>query len=140
MLKIKSDRFPTPRILGVLAAVIVIAYSAYAAYPYLRGPILVVNQPSFGTTTTITGHTIRVSALAVDGLPVPLDEEGSFTVERAYPPGYTVVTVRAVDRFGRSIERTLTFVIAAYASQKIENRESGVSTSSPENAKANSSF
>jgi hypothetical protein len=140
MPKIKSDRFPAPLILGVIAAVIVIAYSAYAAYPYLRGPILVVNQPSFGTTTTITGHTVRVSALAVDGLPVPLDEGGSFAVERAYPPGYTVVTVRAVDRFGRSIEHTLTFVTTPYANQKIESRESGTGTSTTKDAKTNGSL
>lgn len=126
-----------PAILAALAATIVIGYSAYAAYPYLRGPILVLDEAAIGTSTTITGRTARVSSLTVNGLPIALDEKGVFSVERAYPPGYTVVTVRGVDRFQRSATRTLTFVTKPYASEKNKN-ESG--TTSPQNPKTNSSL
>lgn len=135
-----SERARSAPVIGVtIAAFVILGYSGYAAYPYLRGPILTLDPPlQRNTETVIAGRTVRVSALSVDGLPVALDEGGSFSVERAYPPGYTVVTVRGVDRFGRSLERTLTFVTSTYASEKIESRESRSGTSSSQNAKTDS--
>jgi hypothetical protein len=141
MPKTASERWrEAPFLLTVLAVLILVGYSAYAAYPYLRGPVLTLNAPSSHTDdTVISGRTVRVSTLTIDGLPIPLDEQGAFSVERAYPPGYTVVTVRAADRFGRAVERTLTFITSAYASQKIENGQGRVGTSSPPNTKTNGS-
>jgi hypothetical protein len=123
-----SDRLRSaPLIVAALAALVVIGYSAYAAYPYLRGPILTLDAPrQVGLDMVLSGRTVRVSTLSVNGLPTPLDERGFFSLERAYPPGYTVVTVRVVDRFGRSVTRTLTFVTKPYASEKTE---SGTGTS-----------
>lgn len=100
---------------GAVALVIILGYSLFVASPYLLGPSLTIHTPRQGETVTsptvtITGETARVSYLSVDDQAVPLAEDGSFAVERAYPPGYTVIVVRARDRFGREKVDTLTLV------------------------------
>ncbi|MEK9177362.1 MAG: hypothetical protein AAB923_03635, partial [Patescibacteria group bacterium] len=59
---------------------------------------------------TISGDTRRVSYLSINGLPVAVSEDGSFSVKRAYPPGYTEVVITAKDRFGRQRSRTVSFI------------------------------
>lgn len=105
-----SSPFRTGIVLGILAAVVILGYAFYAIYPYLSGPSLSVVKTTSEGLTTIVGRTERVSYLSIDGAAVPLSEDGSFSVKRAYPPGYTAVTVSAKDRFGRTITRTLTFL------------------------------
>lgn len=107
----------------VLAAV---AYGTWVALPFIEGPTLALEAPrqSGGGTVVLSGSTARVSRLTINELEVPLTDDGRFVVERAYPAGYTVVTVTAFDRFGRSDERTLTFITNDYASEK-ENSHGG---------------
>lgn len=102
-------------LLGALGLAVVLGYTLFVATPYLRGPSLTIVTPVEGQTVTgakvpIYGKTERVSYLAINDLPVPLLEDGTFSVERAYPPGYTVFTVRVRDRFGREEVRTIRFL------------------------------
>jgi hypothetical protein len=102
-------------LLGGVVLLIILGYSLFVASPYLLGPSLTLQVPRPGETitsptVTITGQTTRVSYLSIDDQAVPLAEDGSFTVERAYPPGYTVIVIRARDRFGREKVDTITFV------------------------------
>jgi hypothetical protein len=90
---------------------IIVAYTILAAFPFLQGPLLSLNPvETVEGVTRISGHTSRVSYLSINGLPVALSEDGNFSVERAYPTGYTAVTVLATDRFGRTLTKDLTFV------------------------------
>ncbi len=93
--------------LGVL---IIVGYTLYAGLPYLLGSALTVSETTIRGITTVSGATERVAFLSVDGAPVPLQEDGSFSVERAYPLGYTAVVVSVRDRFGRTLTKTLTFL------------------------------
>lgn len=120
-----SIRSYAPLALGLLALVFLLGYSLLQAYPFLAGPTLSVEaiQKENGLTT-ISGQAKRVSGVWINDLPVPTTEDGQFTVERAYTEGYTVVTVRALDRFGREREKTLTFVTNNhYASQEKRNEK-----------------
>jgi hypothetical protein len=111
-----TSPFSTNRPLYTLLTLgLVIGYTLFVAMPYLRGPSLTIVTPREGETVTgplvsIYGKTERVSYLAINDLPVPLLEDGTFAVERAYPPGYTVFTVRIRDRFGREEVRTINFL------------------------------
>ncbi len=96
---------------GVFTLLVIAGYSAYAAWPLLEGPsleVLLSVTPSH--TITLTGATSRVSILQVDGGGVPLGEDGSFSIERAMPPGYTAITVLAEDRFGRRTTKIIPFL------------------------------
>lgn len=102
--------------MGVVALIIIVGYTLFVATPYLRGPSLTVTSPiQMSTVSTptvrITGSTERVQYLSVNNLPIPLTPEGTFDVVRAYPSGYTVIVVKARDRFNRERSETITFVI-----------------------------
>lgn len=135
-----TSPFSTSRplyILATLGLVCVLGYSLFAAKPYLSGPSLTIQTPREGetvstATVSIYGKTERVSYLAINDLPVPLLEDGTFAVERAYPPGYTVFTVRARDRFGREEVRTIRF-LHTYNYPHGTQKESGVETKSESN-------
>ncbi len=102
--------------IGVAAGFLIVGYSIFAALPFLEGPALsasVVATPA--GTALIQGSTERVSYLALNGAPVPIDENGSFALERAYPPGYTVIVIAARDRFGRNIEKRFDFLAAPFS-------------------------
>jgi hypothetical protein len=108
----KNPPFPlrAGAIAGALAAVVIGGYTLYATLPYLLGPSLKAVETTANGKTTIAGMTERVSYLSIDGMNVPLQENGSFSAERAYPVGYTAITISAKDRFGRTITRTLSFL------------------------------
>ena len=102
-------------LLGGIVLLLIIGYALFVASPYLLGPSLTVITPAQNSAITnptviVSGTTRRVSYLSIDDQAVPLAEDGSFVVERAYPSGYTVLVVRARDRFGREKVDTVTFV------------------------------
>lgn len=103
---------PAPALALVVGIIASIAYGLFVASPLIAGPLLTLDEPyqTSSGTHIISGTTKRVSKLAINELEVPLSDEGAFSVERAYPAGYTVVRVVASDRFGRSRERIFTFV------------------------------
>lgn len=104
------------------ALLLVGAYTTYVTLPFFKGPavsVLPLSETPEGALI-IRGTTERVSKLTINELEVPLAEDGTFAVERAYPEGYTVVIITASDRFGRFRSETLNFV-THHASQK-ENR------------------
>ena len=97
---------------GVIVATI-IGYTLSVSLPLLQGPLLAVIEPSGGSESGIAhiaGETKRVAFLEINGEEVPLSEDGSFSVYRAYPPGYTAVEIKARDRFGREIRKTFAFI------------------------------
>jgi hypothetical protein len=102
-------------IIGAVLFVCILGYTLFVASPYLLGPSLTLVSPINGetvtaSTVTISGKTERVSYLSVNGLPVPLLEDGAFLIERSFPTGYTVVVIRARDRFGRESVETIRFL------------------------------
>lgn len=127
-----------PFILGILGVIVVTLYSAYVALPFFQGPQIQIDTPGHTVHGTIylSGTTERVSKLSINELEVPITDTGAFAVERAFPAGYTVVVIKASDRFGRSREEILTFVTQPHASQEessdqeSDSEESGTSSES----------
>ncbi len=105
----------TPRraaiIAGIVAVLMIVGYSGYAALPFLSGPYLKASAKALDQTASIQGTAKRVSFLEVNGAAVPLKEDGSFFIERAFPPGYTAVTITARDRFGREVVTSIPLFI-----------------------------
>ena len=98
---------------GILALFLIGGYTLYAALPLILGPSLTILEPRVGIVSgmvTIAGKTARVDFLEINDKKEPVREDGSFSVERAFPEGYTVVTVSARDRFGRTLIKTISFI------------------------------
>ncbi len=112
----------TAYFVGLLIVLVIGGYSVSVALPFLLGPALELDEVSESEqgAVLISGLTRRVSFLEINGFRTPLNENGSFAVERAFPEGYTAVTVAARDRFGRTITKKISFVIDAHGIKKEE--------------------
>ena len=106
---------------SALAGVVILGYSIFVSLPFIMGPFLSIDTPTYlNGTVTLSGKTERVSFLEINGYATALNEDGSFSVLRAYPLGYTAVTVTAKDRFGRTITKDMSFVTDEYGIKKEE--------------------
>lgn len=110
-----DNRIPLSLAGGLL--IVVCGYALFVATPYLLGPSLTIDSPISNShvesdTVTIAGTAERVSYLSVNGMPVPISVDGSFSIVRGYPAGYTVLVVRARDRFNREVVKTVPFIHA----------------------------
>jgi hypothetical protein len=108
-LKMKGEIRAGAIVVGVGIAAIA-GYTLYAALPYLLGPAVSATAIPDKGAISISGKTARVSYVSINGAPVPLQEDGTFSVIRSFPPGYTAIEISAKDRFGRSLEKTLSLV------------------------------
>lgn len=118
-----------PLILASIGVLAVLIYTAVVSTPFARGPELILSplETLDAQTVLIQGKALRVSRVLINDMDIPLSETGEFSVERAFPAGYTVVTVRAEDRFGRVRERIITFITHTHAK---EDNESSFQTES----------
>ena len=136
MMKRSSTQYRIPtsplQILLAFGVVLALIYTGLVALPLLQGPSLAVEglQTTPSGTTVIIGTTMRVPALTINNLPVPINEVGYFTVERVFPSGYTVVVLEAHDRFKRVRTEQLTFI--THATHKHEAQEINEKSSSQE--------
>jgi hypothetical protein len=115
--------------------VVASGYSAYALYPLLAGPEFDASVSEYNEGIVIAGTVKRVASVWVNDLPVPITDQGLFSIFRAYPPGYTEIVVRVADRFGRSREKRLTVVInefIPYAEKDNQTNQQESSGNEPE--------
>ncbi len=87
--------------------IVVIGYGYFRAENLIRGPIISVIYPSDGETITldtivIHGKAKNVSHLYLNDRQIFINQEGIFREALSIPLGYTVVTIRGEDRFGKT--------------------------------------
>jgi hypothetical protein len=98
------------RFLIGLVLVALAAYGALELRPLLAGPALVLAAPGNGASfpdgiVNVEGRARRASSLTLNGAPLFTDEAGAFETELAFPPGGSILTLTATDRFGRRVTR-----------------------------------
>jgi hypothetical protein len=94
------------RLLIALAIVAIFGYGLFEARRLIGGPIITIDSPQDGSTTstqtvTIKGKALNIAFLTINDAPAYTDEQGNFSEELSPPPGYAIFTVAATDRFGR---------------------------------------
>ncbi|MES2203199.1 MAG: hypothetical protein V4474_02700 [Patescibacteria group bacterium] len=103
----------------VLLGVGLIGYGLFEARKLLQGPEITIDYPADGSATSsasvvIAGIAQNISFLTINDSPAYADESGNFSETLTPPPGYTVLTVAATDRFGRRISRSVTINVLTY--------------------------
>lgn len=88
-----------------------LAYGVFEAWPLLMGPALSVSTPPDGARipdgiVTITGETKRTASLSINGAQAFFDQRGNFSSTLTFPPGGSILSIAAKDRFGRSVSLT----------------------------------
>ena len=105
--------------LVVCAIALLLAYGLFEGRKLIEGPQITIKTPSNGSATSssavlISGLAENISFLTINDAPAYTDESGHFSVILSPPPGYTVFTVRGVDRFGRRASKQVTFNVVNY--------------------------
>lgn len=86
--------------------VAVIVYGVYKALPIIIGPKIELSMPNTdtidGSSVAISGTVTRAKNLYINGIPTPFTESGHFESRLAIYPGTNILTIEAIDRFGRT--------------------------------------
>lgn len=101
------------------AGLLIGGYALFEAWRLIEGPRLTIYEPAAGSATSSPGVVVRgkaenISFLTVNDRPAYTDEYGNFTEVLSPPPGYTVVTVAATDRFGRRAAESIPLSVLNY--------------------------
>lgn len=113
----------TPRPLSLLLlsllAIVILGYGLFEARRIIEGPIIVIYTPQDGSATSttgvvITGNAQNISFLTINDLPGFTDQSGNFSEMLSIPPGFTVLTVAATDRFGRRTSKSVAINVLDY--------------------------
>jgi hypothetical protein len=94
-------------------------YGLFEARRLIEGPIITIESPRDGSATSsigviVSGTALNISFLTINDKPSYTDKAGHFTELLSIPPGFTVLTVRAVDRFGRRATKTVSITVLSY--------------------------
>lgn len=100
------------RVFIISMCAVVVLYGVFEAAQLIIGPQISIASPKDGSATSsgmvaVAGTARSISFLTINDKPAYTDESGNFTELLSLPPGYTVVTVSGVDRFGRRASKSV---------------------------------
>lgn len=128
------------RLLAIaIASVVVIGLSVYAYFQsreYVRGPVLAIEEPLNGSSSTtslitLVGRAHNISFLTLNGRRIFTDEQGRFRESLLLPEGYSIMTLEAKDRFGHRAEKRLELVYRP-ESQNAKSKMENATTTNPQ--------
>lgn len=99
---------------GILLVTAVIWYAHFQARNFIAGPqitlrpILEIRQTE--RVVTLAGETRNIVSLSLNGRTITTDTEGFFYERLVLENGYTIMTLEANDRFGRTTSIVQPFV------------------------------
>ncbi len=107
------------RMLVLLAVAALAAYGLFEARQLITGPTITIVTPADGSATSspavrVEGVAHNISFLTINDAPAYTDEAGHFYEVLTPPPGLSVISVSATDRFGRAVKKTLTINVLTY--------------------------
>lgn len=105
-----KSRIPFSYRTGIVVGLVLVFvfYGILRAKNFLDGPSLVVTTPKNGEVTEnqeiiVSGKTKNISSLNLNGRQIFTDKNGDFSEHLLLPRGYTIMEVKASDRFGRVV-------------------------------------
>jgi hypothetical protein len=98
--------------LSLILLILIVGYSYYQARKIIVGPQITITSPKDGATVPtslveIDGVANNINSISLDDRPIFIDEKGNFAEKLLLSGGYTIITLKAEDRFGRQIKKTL---------------------------------
>ncbi len=97
-----------------LVALVILGYVAFQARFLIIGPVVHLTtetKPIYNERTIeIAGQAENITDLTINGRPIYTNENGAFSEQLVLENGYTIMTIRAHDRYGRETTLTRSFV------------------------------
>jgi len=102
-----------------MAVLLIGGYGLFEARRLIEGPVITIDSPRDGSATSsmgviISGTALNISFLTINDQTFYTDKAGHFAELLSIPPGFTVLTVRAVDRFGRRTAKSVSITVLDY--------------------------
>ncbi len=111
-----SFRSLTLSIVGLLGVLCLLLFLIFQARYVIVGPQIVITEAPQGPQNQqqifLGGRAYNISRLWLNDRPIYTDPQGNFKEALVLENGYTIATLRAEDRYGRSTEVQQTLVYA----------------------------
>jgi hypothetical protein len=113
----------TPRPFSVILlsalAILIVGYGLFEARKIIEGPLVTITYPKDGSATSTTGVQIagvaeNISFLSINDRSAYTDKDGNYSEILSLPPGPSIITVAAVDRFGRKTHKSVSINVLDY--------------------------
>lgn len=93
-----------------------LVYAYIQSRNLIYGPSITVLSPINGSgldnhLVTIKGVTKNVATLTLNDRQIFPDESGNFLETLVLPSGYTIISIKAADKFGKKTEQTLSLTV-----------------------------
>lgn len=103
------------RLLGIaILGILLVWYVHFQARSFIEGPSIALNDTGdilhHERTIVLTGTTKNIVGMTLNGREIHTNENGDFSERLILEDGYTIMTLYAEDRFGRSTTLTREFV------------------------------
>lgn len=90
-------------------------YFFYQARDLIQGPSIAIETPQNGASLAtplleIKGVASNISSITLNDTPIFVDEEGVFKEKILLSPGYNIIKLSALDKFGRKTEKLLQLI------------------------------
>jgi hypothetical protein len=107
------------KVLTAVVVILMVGYGLFEARKLIEGPVITIIAPTDGSATSTTGVLIEgyaqnISFLTINDAPAYTDTSGRFVELLSPPPGVTVLTVAATDRFGRRASKSVSINVLNY--------------------------
>jgi len=99
-------------VLIALVALIVGSYILFQTRNLIAGPIIDITAPQNGGTVRaqlveVQGTARNITEITLNDRTIVVDENGYFSEQLLLNPGYTIMSLSARDRFGRTTKESL---------------------------------
>lgn len=100
---------------ALLLTIVIILYGLFQARNIIYGPLVEIHTPKNGAAlseplVSIEGTTKNIVTISLNDDQIFIDEQGKFKEQLLLSYGYNIMTVKAEDRFGREIKKTLELI------------------------------
>lgn len=107
------------RVIILMAVLIIVGYGLFEARKLIEGPVITIDMPKDGSATSTTGVILageaqNISFLTINDQASHTDEKGHFSELLSLPTGVSVLTVAAIDRFGRRASKSVEINVLNY--------------------------
>jgi len=104
------------RALVIFFFVLLVVYALFQGRFVILGPQIQIDTPKDNAILTsnvlvVSGRAENVAYLSLDGRQIYTDKDGNWSEKLIAPLGISILELRARDRFGREIEKTIRVVL-----------------------------
>ena len=114
-MQINSRRLPKILLFSAMI-LLVVGYAYLKTKDYIAVPQIIIISPLNGSSVSsplieIVGTAKNISFISLNDRPIFIDESGNFKEKLLLYSGYNIMSVKAEDRYKRTVEKTIELIL-----------------------------